>query len=384
MVMLWSVVNTVILLIVVGCTVGISLLVLVVCISSKRRIMSIRNEVVPVISQSIGGRQKRFVLDEHSLEATFVMRPHHKPSAPLHGWFDVNAAAADDDVASRLVSLYEEEKTLLDSKKKTVVKTGLLPSSSLTASSAAAVVVNVNSKAEVMKVDKTVVPNDEEKNDLATAGDNDNSNNNSNNDGGNNSNNNNNNSNNNDNNSPLSVASTSTKISPIKKPPSPSAATEVSPSSGVEPHVVVSRFSRHHHELHLASLVHHSAPLLEYHAESASQALSRRHSRDVQHDCHAWIRHVQQALMLDKRTCDRWSGLYQRYVWGGPNARARQWWEQQQMQMQRQSAQTPQQRQEQQRKDKFNWDRDDPEMNDMLELCIHVNEICKQIDSTTV
>ncbi len=105
----WSVVNTVVLIIVGACVVGIAIIVLLVFVGAKRRIMAVRTNFVPVLSQTIAKRQKRTIQEEERREVEFIMSPQHDPNDTLHGWFDCSVAEAlGEDTASQLEQLAQE------------------------------------------------------------------------------------------------------------------------------------------------------------------------------------------------------------------------------------------------------------------------------------
>ncbi len=104
----WDVLNTVIVLIAAGCAVGLSVLVLLVCVGAKRRLMSVRNVFVPVWAQKINKRQKRVILSEQEQEASFRMAPFCDPGETLHGWFDGRGEALGDELSTQLEQLKQE------------------------------------------------------------------------------------------------------------------------------------------------------------------------------------------------------------------------------------------------------------------------------------
>lgn len=85
----WTIFNTVIVIIVVCCVAGIAVLILLICIGTKRRLMAVRSRFVPVLNQGLSNRQKKYIVDEHTRETTFEMTP---PSGGVNsnifGWFD--------------------------------------------------------------------------------------------------------------------------------------------------------------------------------------------------------------------------------------------------------------------------------------------------------
>jgi hypothetical protein len=104
----WAVVNTVIVVIVLACAVGIAGVVLLICVGAKRRNMSVRNQLVPIWSQNITRKQKREILAEHDLEVNFQMAPVHDPNETLDGWFSSRHEALGEDLTSQLEQLKQE------------------------------------------------------------------------------------------------------------------------------------------------------------------------------------------------------------------------------------------------------------------------------------
>jgi len=83
----WGIFNSIIVTIAGAAVLGISVILLLVCLGAKRRLMSVRSNFVPVLSQAaISQKQKKFIIDEQSLETAFEMTP--KPDIAPHGWFD--------------------------------------------------------------------------------------------------------------------------------------------------------------------------------------------------------------------------------------------------------------------------------------------------------
>jgi hypothetical protein len=105
----WSVLNTVILVIVAACAVGIAIVVLLVFVGSKRRKMAVRNQFVPVLLQAVPKRQKREILEEQQREADFAMTPPRDPNETLHGWLDERVGEAlGEEAAGQVEQLAHE------------------------------------------------------------------------------------------------------------------------------------------------------------------------------------------------------------------------------------------------------------------------------------
>ena len=99
----WDIFNSITVLIVGCCVVLIAVVLLLICIGTKKRLMSVRSNFVPVLSQAVGTRQKKFILDEHRRETEFDMVP--PPAATHFGWMD---EAAGEDLQRQVRDVFEK------------------------------------------------------------------------------------------------------------------------------------------------------------------------------------------------------------------------------------------------------------------------------------
>ena len=102
----WPVVFTVVAVIVSTSAVAVAIVVLLICVAAKRRLMAVRNNFVPVLSQGVARKQKRIILEEQRAEADFEMAPER--GGP-EGW--VEAELLGDELAAQLAALGAEART---------------------------------------------------------------------------------------------------------------------------------------------------------------------------------------------------------------------------------------------------------------------------------
>jgi hypothetical protein len=84
----WTVFNSVVVIGTISAVALVAVVVLLICIGTKRRLMSVRNNFIPILDQKVAKKQKKFITEEHNHEKNFKIGPSGGKNTCLHGWYE--------------------------------------------------------------------------------------------------------------------------------------------------------------------------------------------------------------------------------------------------------------------------------------------------------